>query len=297
MRSAICSRNASPLPITPAGGVMHLTGVDRLFVGRALARRSMRLGKLASTMTVTFTGLYCSRYARTASSSCCKLGKARPSVARFDPSTTTCLTVIRSTSQSVARTAPGDVATDRAVCTARAPRRSRDARAENGARSRRHVTGDAMNEVVDLLQHLIRNACVNDGTEASGHEVRSADLLQTYLEGGGLDIERYEPAPGRTSLVDSHRRIGSRRANAVADGTHRRRARQRGRVATRSLRRRAHRRRGVGTRCGRHAQPHRVDGGGHQAPGARRVPARRARWCTWRWPTRRPSGPSAPTTS
>ena len=56
-------------------------------------------------------------------------------------------------------------------------------------------------EVTDLLQQLIRNACVNDGTEESGHEVRSADLLQTYLEGGGLDIERYEAAPGRTSLV------------------------------------------------------------------------------------------------
>jgi acetylornithine deacetylase/succinyl-diaminopimelate desuccinylase-like protein len=56
-------------------------------------------------------------------------------------------------------------------------------------------------EVTDLLQHLIRNACVNDGSAGSGHEVRSADLLQTYLEGGGLDIERYEPAPGRTSLV------------------------------------------------------------------------------------------------
>jgi acetylornithine deacetylase/succinyl-diaminopimelate desuccinylase-like protein len=56
-------------------------------------------------------------------------------------------------------------------------------------------------EVVDLLQHLIRNACVNDGSEASGHEVRSADLLKTYLEGSGLDIETYEPAPGRTSLV------------------------------------------------------------------------------------------------
>jgi acetylornithine deacetylase/succinyl-diaminopimelate desuccinylase-like protein len=57
------------------------------------------------------------------------------------------------------------------------------------------------NEVTDLRQHLIRNACVNDGTEHSGQEVRSADLLQTYLEGDGLDIERYEAAPGRTSLV------------------------------------------------------------------------------------------------
>ena len=56
-------------------------------------------------------------------------------------------------------------------------------------------------EVTDLLQHLIRNACVNDGTDESGQEVRSADLLETYLEGEGLDLERYEAAPGRTSLV------------------------------------------------------------------------------------------------
>ena len=57
------------------------------------------------------------------------------------------------------------------------------------------------NEVTELLQHLIRNACVNDGSAASGQEVRSADLLSTYLDGAGLDLERYEPAPGRTSLV------------------------------------------------------------------------------------------------
>jgi acetylornithine deacetylase/succinyl-diaminopimelate desuccinylase-like protein len=56
-------------------------------------------------------------------------------------------------------------------------------------------------EVTDLLQHLIRNACVNDGTETSGHEARSADLLSSYLEGDGLELERYEPAAGRTSLV------------------------------------------------------------------------------------------------
>ena len=56
-------------------------------------------------------------------------------------------------------------------------------------------------EVTELLQQLIRNACVNDGTVASGQEVRSADLLETYLEGPGIDLERYEPVPGRTSLV------------------------------------------------------------------------------------------------
>lgn len=56
-------------------------------------------------------------------------------------------------------------------------------------------------QTVDLLQTLIRNACVNDGTPASGHEVRNADTLQALLEGSGLAIERYEPVPGRTSLV------------------------------------------------------------------------------------------------
>lgn len=56
-------------------------------------------------------------------------------------------------------------------------------------------------EVTDLLQHLIRNGCVNDGTAASGGEVRSADLLRTYLEGSGVDLEQYESSPGRGNLV------------------------------------------------------------------------------------------------
>ncbi len=60
---------------------------------------------------------------------------------------------------------------------------------------------DRAAEATDLLQHLIRNACVNDGTAGSGQEHRSADILQTYLEGSGVDLETYEAAPGRTSLV------------------------------------------------------------------------------------------------
>ena len=60
---------------------------------------------------------------------------------------------------------------------------------------------DRANEATDLLQHLIRNACVNDGTPGSGQERRSVDVLTTYLEGSGVDLETYEPAPGRTSLV------------------------------------------------------------------------------------------------
>ncbi len=60
---------------------------------------------------------------------------------------------------------------------------------------------DRAAEATDLLQHLIRNACVNDGTPGSGQEQRSADILTTYLEGSGVELETYEPAPGRTSLV------------------------------------------------------------------------------------------------
>jgi acetylornithine deacetylase/succinyl-diaminopimelate desuccinylase-like protein len=56
-------------------------------------------------------------------------------------------------------------------------------------------------EVVELLQHLIRNACVNDGTPESGEESRSASLLRAYLEGSGAEIEEFEPVPGRSSLV------------------------------------------------------------------------------------------------
>jgi acetylornithine deacetylase/succinyl-diaminopimelate desuccinylase-like protein len=60
---------------------------------------------------------------------------------------------------------------------------------------------DAQRESTDLLQQLIRNACVNDGRVESGEEIRSVDLLQQYLGDTGLDVERYEPQPGRASLV------------------------------------------------------------------------------------------------
>jgi acetylornithine deacetylase/succinyl-diaminopimelate desuccinylase-like protein len=56
-------------------------------------------------------------------------------------------------------------------------------------------------EATELLQHLIRNRCVNDGTVSSGQEHRSAELIEGYLEGSGVDMETYEPEPGRTSLV------------------------------------------------------------------------------------------------
>jgi acetylornithine deacetylase/succinyl-diaminopimelate desuccinylase-like protein len=58
-----------------------------------------------------------------------------------------------------------------------------------------------VDEVTDLLQQLIRNGCVNDGTPGSGGEVRNADLLASYLEGSGADLERFESSPGRDNLV------------------------------------------------------------------------------------------------
>ncbi len=56
-------------------------------------------------------------------------------------------------------------------------------------------------ETVELLQTMIRNACVNDGTAESGEEVRNADVLQQLIEGAGVDVERFEPTPGRVSIV------------------------------------------------------------------------------------------------
>ncbi len=56
-------------------------------------------------------------------------------------------------------------------------------------------------ETVELLQALIRNQCVNDGSPESGHEDVSARLLADRLDGSGVDVALYEPTPGRTSLV------------------------------------------------------------------------------------------------
>ena len=58
-----------------------------------------------------------------------------------------------------------------------------------------------LDEATDLLQQLIRNKCVNDGTPDSGGEVRNAKTLAAYLAGPGLDIKQYESHPGRGSMV------------------------------------------------------------------------------------------------
>jgi len=57
-------------------------------------------------------------------------------------------------------------------------------------------------QTTELLQALVRNACVNDGTVGSGQEIRSVRTLLDFLDGvDGLEIEVVEPQPGRASLV------------------------------------------------------------------------------------------------
>jgi acetylornithine deacetylase/succinyl-diaminopimelate desuccinylase-like protein len=55
-----------------------------------------------------------------------------------------------------------------------------------------------MSEAIDLLQNLIRNACVNDGSVSSGNEHRSVATLQEFF---GVEGRIFEPAPGRQSVV------------------------------------------------------------------------------------------------
>ncbi|MDH3471674.1 MAG: M20/M25/M40 family metallo-hydrolase [Acidimicrobiia bacterium] len=55
-----------------------------------------------------------------------------------------------------------------------------------------------MSEVIELLQQLIRNQCVNDGTPESGHEYRSVETIADFL---GQPGRVFEPVPGRQSVV------------------------------------------------------------------------------------------------
>ena len=74
-RSAICKHERVAATDRARRRRDQLTGDDRLFERRRARSRSMRFGKVASTTTVTVLGLYSSRNARTASSSCARLGK------------------------------------------------------------------------------------------------------------------------------------------------------------------------------------------------------------------------------
>jgi acetylornithine deacetylase/succinyl-diaminopimelate desuccinylase-like protein len=59
-----------------------------------------------------------------------------------------------------------------------------------------HDVTDA--EVSELLVALIQDACVNDGSPDSGGEHRAVATLEGYL---GVPGQRFEPHPGRTSVV------------------------------------------------------------------------------------------------
>jgi acetylornithine deacetylase/succinyl-diaminopimelate desuccinylase-like protein len=63
------------------------------------------------------------------------------------------------------------------------------------------VTDVLTAETIELLQQMIRNRCVNDGTAESGYETRNADLLRSFLGSTGLDFQQFEPTAGRASLV------------------------------------------------------------------------------------------------
>lgn len=64
---------------------------------------------------------------------------------------------------------------------------------------------DALHDTVELLRELVRAACVNDGSEASGQEVRGVRVLQRFLadaiDSGKLETQVLESAPGRASLI------------------------------------------------------------------------------------------------
>lgn len=60
---------------------------------------------------------------------------------------------------------------------------------------------DLTGRTVELLRTMIRNQCVNDGTPESGGEVRNADVIEATVTGPGVELERYDAAPGRTSIV------------------------------------------------------------------------------------------------
>lgn len=62
-------------------------------------------------------------------------------------------------------------------------------------------------DTVELLRELVRAACVNDGSAESGQEIRAVRVLQRFLAGtestagGRAEIQVFESAPGRASLV------------------------------------------------------------------------------------------------
>ena len=63
------------------------------------------------------------------------------------------------------------------------------------------MSSELTGQTVELLQTLIRNQCVNDGSATSGNETRNADVLRQFLGGTGLDFQQTGPSAQRQSLV------------------------------------------------------------------------------------------------
>jgi acetylornithine deacetylase/succinyl-diaminopimelate desuccinylase-like protein len=62
------------------------------------------------------------------------------------------------------------------------------------------MPSDATSEA-ELLQQLIRNRCVSEGSPSTGEEVRNAEVLHRVVQGPGVDAAIVTPAGGRPSLV------------------------------------------------------------------------------------------------
>jgi acetylornithine deacetylase/succinyl-diaminopimelate desuccinylase-like protein len=59
----------------------------------------------------------------------------------------------------------------------------------------------APNATTELLQHLIRLECVNDGRPDSGDETRAAEVLRSVVDLPGVDLQMFGPLANRQSLV------------------------------------------------------------------------------------------------
>lgn len=62
-------------------------------------------------------------------------------------------------------------------------------------------TSNGLDDTVELLRSLIRQACVNDGTPQGAQEIRSVRLLQRFFSGSPVELQVFESSPGRASLV------------------------------------------------------------------------------------------------
>jgi acetylornithine deacetylase/succinyl-diaminopimelate desuccinylase-like protein len=63
------------------------------------------------------------------------------------------------------------------------------------------MTDVATGEATELLQQLIRNKCVNDGTPDSGNEDRQVATLGSYLDLPGAEVQSFAKRDGRGNLV------------------------------------------------------------------------------------------------